>query len=152
MTHYYFDSSALVKNYVVETGTKWVRGICANSNHTIYTIRISGAEIVAAFTLRVRTNSIPVTDGQSAIHQFKADFQSSYQIVEVATPLVDLAMTLIEQHDLRGYDGVQLAGAVSLHQIRQSLALPPLTFVCADKQLNKAAASEGLQIENPNLK
>ncbi|MCZ7667128.1 MAG: type II toxin-antitoxin system VapC family toxin [Chloroflexi bacterium] len=151
MPHYYFDSSALVKNYVLETGTQWVRSLCTDSNHTIYTIRISGAEIVAAFSLRVRTNSISVPDGQRAIRQFKADFQTNYQIIEITTPLINLAITLIEQHDLRGYDSVQLAGAISLHQIRQSLALPPLTLVCADNNLNGAAISEGLLVENPNL-
>ncbi|MBE2222629.1 MAG: type II toxin-antitoxin system VapC family toxin [Anaerolineae bacterium] len=152
MTHYYFDSSGLVKNYVLETGTDWVRNICTNPSHTIYTIRISSAEIVAAFSLRVRTNSIQIADGQSAIHQFKADFQTNYQIVEVTMPLVELAMVLIERHGLRGYDGIQLAGALSLHHIRDSLSLPALTFVCADNRLNEAATTEGLLVENPNLK
>jgi len=150
MSHFYFDSSALVENYVMETGTEWVRGICMDSSHTIYTIRISGAEIVAAFSLRVRTNSIAGEDGQRAIHQLKTDFQGSYQIIEVTEPLVELAMSLIERHGLRGYDGIQLAGALSLHRIRESLALPPLTFVCADAQLNKAAVAEILLVEDPN--
>lgn len=100
----------------------------------------------------MRTNSISVPDGQRAILQFKTDFQTNYQIIEITTSLINLAITLIEQHDLRGYDSVQLAGAISLHQIRQSLALPPLTLVCADKNLNRAAISEGLLVENPNLR
>lgn len=60
MGHFYFDSSALVKRYVLETGTEWVNSIClaAPPIHTIYTVRVTGAEIVAAFFLRVRTGSV----------------------------------------------------------------------------------------------
>ncbi len=31
MGHYYFDSSALVKRYVAETGTDWMNWLCAVS-------------------------------------------------------------------------------------------------------------------------
>lgn len=151
MAHYYFDSSALVKNYVLEGGTEWVRSLCTSSNHTIYTVRISGAEIAAAFYLRVRTNSIAEEDGQRAIHQFKTDFQTRYQIVEVTEALVNSAIILIAKHGLRGYDSIQLAAALTLHQIRDSMALPPLTFVCSDTRLNEAAIVERLAVENPNL-
>ena len=49
MGHYYFDSSALVKRYVAEAGTNWMNRLCAaGAGHTLYTVRISGAEIIAA--------------------------------------------------------------------------------------------------------
>ena len=53
MGHYYFDSSALVKRYVAEVGTEQVIDLCAaDAGHTLYTVRISGAEIVAALFRR----------------------------------------------------------------------------------------------------
>lgn len=151
MAHYYFDSSAVVKRYVSEIGTAWIRGLfTASDNHTIYLVRISGAEIVAALFRRARTGSIAVSDAQAAATQFKNDFQNRYQIVEVTEQLIDSAMMLAEKHTLRGYDSVQLAAAVELQTVRATLSLPPLVFVCADDQLNVVAVDEGLSVENPN--
>lgn len=151
MGHYYFDSSALVKRYVAETGTNWMNRLCATgAGHTLYTVRISGAEIIAALFLRTRTDALAISDAQAAATQFKADFRNRYQIVEATERLVDLAMTLAEKHGLRGYDAVQLAAALELQTARAALSLSIITFVCADNTLNKAAAAEGLPVENPN--
>jgi len=61
MAHLYFDSSALVKRYIREAGTPWISAVCeADSGHMLYTVRISGAEIVAAFFLRVRTGTLSI--------------------------------------------------------------------------------------------
>lgn len=59
-------------------------------------------------------------------------------------------MKLAEAYQLRGYDSIQLAAALALHETRLSLSLSPITFVCADNRLNIAAATEGLIVENPN--
>ncbi|HLF28005.1 MAG TPA: type II toxin-antitoxin system VapC family toxin [Anaerolineae bacterium] len=151
MAHYYFDSSALVKRYVAETGTAWVNRVCAaSSGHTIYTVRISGAEIVSALFRRAQAGAFALSDAQAAAASFKADFASHFQIVEVTTRLVDNAMALAERHHLRGYDAVQLSAALELQTIRASLALPTVTFVCADTKLNLTAVAESLSIENPN--
>jgi len=151
MGHCYFDSSALVKRYVAETGTNWINGLCAiGAGNTLYTVRISGAEIVAALFRRARTGTLAVSDAQSATTQFKADFRNRYQIVEITERLIDLAMTLAEKHTLRGYDSVQLAAALELQTARDIVSLSAITFVCADDKLNAAAVAEGLLVENPN--
>lgn len=150
MAHYFFDSSALVKRYVAETGTAWLNDLYTDSSHILYVVRISGAEIIAALFLRVRTGSIAMSDAQAAATQFKADFRSRYHIVEVTEQLINSAMTLAEKHRLRGYDSVQLAAALELQTVRASLSLPTITFVCTDDQLNIAAITDGLLVENPN--
>jgi uncharacterized protein len=151
MAHYYLDSSALVKRYVSETGTTWIRQLCdPQSQHTIYTVRISGAEIVAALFLRVRTGSVMTTVAQSVARQFRNDFQHAYRIVEVSPGVVEHAMDLAESQGLRGYDSVQLAAALVLQDVRLSLGLSPITFLCADKQLNQAARAEGMIVDNPD--
>ena len=58
-------------------------------------------------------------------------------------------MTLAEQHGLRGYDAVQLAAALGLHAVRHMGGLPPMTFVSADSDLNTAAQTEGLIVDDP---
>lgn len=59
-------------------------------------------------------------------------------------------MALAEAHGLRGYDAVQLAAGRELNTLCNAFSLPPVTFVSADFELNAAAASEGLIVENPN--
>lgn len=151
MGHYYFDSSALVKRYVTEAGTAWVNNLCAPStDHVLYTVRISGAEIIAALFLRARTGSLAMSDVQAVAVRFKLDFRQRYQIVEVTEPLVNSAMVLAEKHGLRGYDAIQLAAAVELQAVRASVALSVITLVSADDKLNMAAVTESLLVENPN--
>lgn len=53
MASYYLESSALVKRYVVETGTAWIRGLCAStSGNTLFIAQVTGVEVVAAVALR----------------------------------------------------------------------------------------------------
>jgi predicted nucleic acid-binding protein len=151
VAHYYLDSSALVKRYVAEIGTAWVTSLCAaSSGHILYVARITGAEIVAALFRRTRSGTLNPSDAQSAATRFKYDFRNRYQVAEVTESLIDSAMSLAEKHGLRGYDSVQLAAALELQSVRAALSLAPITFVCADDQLNAVATVEGLLIEDPN--
>ena len=151
MAHYYLDSSALVKRYVAERGTRWVDRLCeARTGHVIYTVRVSGAEIVAALFRRTRGGSLPRATAQAEAAQFKIDLVDDYQIVEVTESVINTAMRLAEQHGLRGYDAVQLAAALSVQAARGISGLSPLIFVSADSDLNVAAAAEGLPVEDPN--
>jgi predicted nucleic acid-binding protein len=149
---YYFDTSALVKRYVQETGTAWVINLTAPANgHDIYIVRIGGPELIAALFRKVRTGEITQADAVRAAVNFKTDFRVQYQIAEVTTSLTDLAMELAGKHGLRGYDAVHLAAAVELHTVRVEMELPPLTFISADNNLNSAAQAEGLATDDPNI-
>jgi uncharacterized protein len=50
---YFVDSSALVKRYVLETGTAWVRGITRkNPSTVIYIAHITAVEVTCAVARR----------------------------------------------------------------------------------------------------
>ncbi len=89
MAVYFFDSSAIVKRYVSETGTAWVSGII---------VPAAGNRIYVA-----------------AIARLRLDFASEYRIVEITPALIGRAMMLAERHALRGYDAVQVAAALETH-------------------------------------
>ena len=118
--------------------------------HDIYVVRITGPEMIAAFSRKVRTREVTLSDASRASDNFKADFRSQYQVVEVTAGLVERAMTMAQQHGLRGYDAVQLAAASELHTLHNTMELPPLTLVSADSALNNVAESEGLTADDPN--
>jgi uncharacterized protein len=148
---YVLDSSAVVKRYVQELGTAWVRGLTdPAAGHTLSLAGITGVEVVAALTRQARGGALTPTDAAQALHQFRQDFTQQYQTVDLTSSLIAQAMALAETYALRGYDAVPCAVAVALHRARQARGMPVLTLVSADPALNAAAAAEGLAVEDPN--
>jgi uncharacterized protein len=148
---YFLDSSAVVKRYVTEAGTQWVRGLCdPTAGHTLYIARITGAEVIAALARRARTGSLTPGAAQSAMAAFRSDFGGAYLVSELTPALIERAMDLAEARGLRGYDAVQLATALDVNTERCGSGFLPLTLVSADTDLNDAAKAEGLTVEDPN--
>ena len=147
----FFDSSAIVKRYIAETGTIWVENITnLKTGNNIYLARITCVETVSAIVRRARGGSITQSDAQKALALFRHDFANNYYKIEIAPQLLDDAMQIAEKHILRGYDAVQLAAALELRAELQISGTANLTFVSADDALNATAIVEGLTIENPN--
>ena len=151
MATFYWDTSALVKRYAQETGTVWVRNLTNPTlKHDIYTVRMTGVEMIAALFRKANTGQISRHDADLFAHDFRLDWQQQYQIIEVTVNVSELAMKLAEKQGLRGYDAVHLAAALVVQDMRQTMNLPALTFVSAVQEQNQAAANEGLFVENPN--
>lgn len=152
MTVYYFDSSAIVKRYITEVGTGWVIGTAdVVAGNEILISLLARTEVPAAIFKRQREGSITVADAGLAVSDFVSDFSTQYQPMAVTLELAEQAASLAEKHGLRGYDAVQLATALEANKVRDSLGLSKLIFVSADGALNKAALSEALLTDNPNL-
>ena len=147
----YFDSSALVKRYMAESGSAWVQVRCNDQSRTIATVELSRVEIAAAFAGKLRGKFITQAEYQEARTKLAADAQKRYQLLPVTSQRVDEAIELTARHRLRGYDAVHLACALRLNRVLLDNDLPPLTLVAADDDLLKAAQGEGLETENPNL-
>ncbi len=146
MAAYFLDTSAVLKRYVHETGTAWVQALAAPSaRNSLFVVRITQAESVAAITRRERGGSITPQDAATAVADFQLDFARQYRVVEVSAGLVAQAATLARQHALRGYDAVPLAAVLEIHATD-----PSLTLLSADVELNAAAMMEGLLVDDPN--
>lgn len=151
MSALFFDSSSLVKRYAKELGTNWVFSLVRPSaRNRLYLARITGAEVVAALTKRMRVGSLTQSATDKAIARFEREFSNRYLLIEVSPNIIQSAMTLAKNHILRGYDAVQLASALQANQDRVSIGGAPLIFISADNHLNIAAALEGLMVDNPN--
>ena len=151
MTVYFFDSSALVKRYVAEIGSSWVLSLCnPNLKNNVFIAAITAVEITAAVSRRAKGGNINPKDAKTVYLQFKNDIQSEYQVVEITDNIINSAMTIAEKHGLRGYDAVQLAAAKAVNDLCIANNLHSLTFVSADQELNNAAVTEGLVVDNPN--
>jgi uncharacterized protein len=131
---YFFDSSALVKRYVQETGSAWVQALCQQASpQDQYIARIAGVEVISAIARRGKAGDLSPSALATALNRFHEDFARSYEIVEISPAIVARAMEFARRRC-----------------VRQILGLPVLTLVSADANLNSAAVAEGLVVSNPN--
>lgn len=151
MAVYFVETSALAKRYIAETGSAWLRSLLDPSTGcSIYVVRVTAVEIIAAVTRRERGGTLTSTDATTARQAFRSDLATTYQVIEVTPALADRAMLLAEKHGLRGYDAIQLAAGLEVHVRYLATGLPVVTFVSSDTELNAAAMAEGLPIADPN--
>lgn len=155
MASFYFDSSALVKYYIPEVGTHWVKILVDDRagdewRNAVATSSLSVAEVAAAFTKRCRMRDISEGLKAALVSRFLRDGRQRCILLEADNTVIDTAVQLIQRHPLRAYDAVQLASALILNNALIADKLPSLTFVSADKALCRAAQAEGLPTENPN--
>ena len=150
---YYLDSSALVKRYLTEAGSTWLRSLIdPPSDNTVLIAEITQVEVAAAVAARHRAVggiSREVRDG--TVNVLAKHCQNEYQLIATNKVILDQAVELTQRYRLRGYDAVQLATALYANSVLVSSGLAALTIVAADKDLLAAAHAEGLIIENPNL-
>lgn len=147
----FLDSSAITKRYVQEIGTAWVIEIFRpKSFNRVYVAEIALVEVVSALTRRHRGNTLSSSAYSKVQNRFRRNFEEKFFKIETNLTIIEQAADLAERHALRGYDAVQLASAVYLHNRRQQAGLPAITFISADNALNTAAQSEGLNVDNPN--
>lgn len=150
MPAYFFDSSALVKFYVNETGTVWVRSFTDSEDNVIHVASLAKVETVSALTRRLRRRDIAQAEFDNACDDLEQDFASQYRVVSLTEEIIEEAATLAKKHGLRAYDAVQLAAALDTSRIVSQIESTQLTLVSADLELNAAAQAEGLNVENPN--
>lgn len=147
MAVYFLDSSALVKRYVQEVGTIWVRSLTHRAaGHRIFLAHITAVEVTAAVARRRRGRTLSSRQASSILSRFRKHLAGRYTILEMTPGLLAVAMKLANTRELRAYDAVQLAAAVELNRVGQG----GIVLVSADQGLNVAAVSEGLTVEDPN--
>ena len=109
----FFDSSALVKRYIPETGNAWVQSrLRGTPQSDTYIAYVTGPEIMAAFARRLRMGDITLAAYNVAATTFERHFRHRYTRLALSLPVVYTAMDLTKRHHLRGYDAVQLTTAL----------------------------------------
>ena len=151
MAAYFVDSSALVKRYVQEVGTAWVRSITRHSPCTTIGIaRITAVEVTSAVARRRKGRTLTSRKASSILHRFRQHLAGRYNVAQLTAALLDDATRLGVKHALRAYDAVQLAVALEVNRSHQADGFGPITLISADQALNAAARSERMTVEDPN--
>jgi uncharacterized protein len=141
---HYLDTSALVKLYVRESGTDVMLQL-ANSSSNLAVLDLTRVEFHAVVRRRQRMGDVSHDIARTLIDAMDHHLQTLYWVPPVTEAVIEEAIALLDRHPLRAYDALQLAGCVSL---RAQLREQPI-FVCADRQLLRAAEREGLDVLDP---
>ncbi|WP_293125263.1 type II toxin-antitoxin system VapC family toxin [Microcoleus sp. bin38.metabat.b11b12b14.051] len=119
---YFLDSSALIKRYVVEIGSPWIKTLTdSQTGNSLLLVRITWVEVLSAFARRQREGGINAAEVAALIQKFRSEFNSRYRVIEVDEALVERAGELIVQYPLRAYDAVQLASALRVQSVLRSM-------------------------------
>src|SRR5262249_50166962 len=151
MTQYFLDSSALIKRYIIEPGTTWIRPLTSRSSgHTVIIAQITQIEIVSGASRRVREGMLTTRTARAVRLLIDRHARRDYVVIGLTPQVVRRAEDLLAVHPLRTYDAVQLASALESNTRLVVAGLSPLIFVSADTRLLTAAATEGLMPEDPS--
>ena len=152
MSFYFLESSALGKRYTIEIGTPWLNALVApSSGHRIGIAQITPLELVSSLARKQRETRISSRTLQAALLLIERHVNREYIVVQLNKQVEQEAKRLLVTYPMRAMDSIQLASALVInHQLIQA-GMPPLTFICSDKQLLSAATQEQLAIDNPNL-
>ncbi|HEV7590487.1 MAG TPA: type II toxin-antitoxin system VapC family toxin [Longimicrobium sp.] len=153
---YYLDSSALVKLYVREPGSRrlaaWV-GVRAETgvrSVAVSVSRLGFPETMSAITRRRNEGSLSPAEAMKLWNAVLSDFMSgaqTYVVIDPTETIVGRAAILVATYGLRGYDAVHLASALRLQMDVSDQ--DEVVFVSADGRLNRAAAAERLSTADP---
>ena len=156
MRHFFLDTSALVKAYSEEAGSRRVQNIIRGAK-----VQPPANRLVASTLVHPETASAlaQILDGPTAANRGFGQLHrqelpgslggdlNTRVFLAPADPHMDSAAALVWKHKLRGADAVHLATALAT---RQDVPVDAeFYFVSSDVALNRAAAAEGLEVINP---
>jgi len=101
MAAYYLDSSALVKRYVTETGSAWVRDLCQEAANAIFISELALVEVGSAFARRCHRGEIADEQRRNYLAVFIHDCAGSYHLIPTERPTIERGLDLTQRRHLR---------------------------------------------------
>jgi uncharacterized protein len=149
---YYLEPSALVKYYVTEPGSTWVRQVVDEEANVLVSAEITIAEVAAALGVIALMGRISRRQRDAFWGRFTRDLLRRYEFLPTRRTIITRAAALYLKHPLRGFDAIHLASGL---QLQDTLAQQEAgdnalssTYVTSDDRLLTAAQAEGLTVEN----
>lgn len=131
----YFDSSALVKLVLDESGSD-IAAALWNGCDAALSSRLAYPEVCAALAAAGRNHDLTKSEASSAAAEWET-FWASMRPVELSVAVEQSAGELAARHRLRGADAVHLASALAL-------GATDLTIAVWDRRLHAGVIAAGL--------
>jgi len=104
---------------------------------------ITVAEVAASLAAKHRAPvGITQQERDNAVALFLSHCDTQYELLAISRSIIDRAVSLTQNHKLRGYDAVQLATALIANRVLITAGLSHLTPVAADDDLVVAARAK----------
>ena len=98
MNSYFIDTSALVKRYIAEIGSKWIQLLTdPDANNKLILSRITWIEVLSAFSRLKRESVIDDNIFDAVLQSFEFDWYTQYHIVEFDKALSNNAGKLVKK-------------------------------------------------------
>ena len=137
----YFDTSALVKKYISETGSENADKLFLSASE-IYISIIGHVEAVSSFRRLLLEKEIKKKDYELLKSEIAQDFKY-FNVIDVSSEIVYDAVKVIDKYQLKSLDSLHLAAALA---VKTDIDY----FISSDQKLLKAAENEGFKVINPN--
>jgi predicted nucleic acid-binding protein len=139
----FLDTSALVKLYVDEEGTRQMCELAhPDAGHQLAVVSLARIEFRSAIRRRASQGDIDSVGADAMVRQLDKHLDSLLLVVPLSDTVLDQAAVVVDQYLLRAYDAIQLAAG--LHLVSRFPDDEEILFVTADRQLAEAAAGAGL--------
>lgn len=136
----YFDSSAVVKVYVQESGRATVLRLLRL--HEVVVSAILPVEIRGALRRRAEENAIKSSRLPAALNQLAAD-RDQWNLLAVSKEILARAEEIVATHAVRTLDAIHIASAKEFAERLQAR----VPFISADHRQVEAAAAVGLIVQ-----
>ena len=136
---YFFDTSALIKNYIEEPGSETVSNLLRSAD-TVFVSELTLIECFSTVKRLVVEKRIAEDEYARIKDEIRYDF-SFFTRIDIREAILQCE-ELIDAHQLKTLDSIQLASSLCVRTEIQD-------FVCCDKRLLAAAKKEQLSSIDP---
>jgi len=137
---FYFDTSALLKAYVQENGSKEVLALMDKDDNVFGSIVLTKVEMASAIQRAIRATGSSSTNATTAWQDFLDDWEA-FTRLRITTGIIEKASDIAWKYSLRGYDSLHLAAAL----LWQETLGMQVTFAAFDRDLWLASQKAGLE-------
>ncbi|HOV13830.1 MAG TPA: type II toxin-antitoxin system VapC family toxin [Spirochaetota bacterium] len=137
----YFDTSALIKKYIDESGSEIVDNLVIEAD-TILVSRITEIETISTLRRLLLEKEISEIDYKNLKIEIEKDF-NSFEVIEIDFEIINKAKNMIDKYQLKSLDSIQLGTLLSIENIVDK-------FIVCDKKLLESSKKEGFKVFNPN--
>jgi hypothetical protein len=144
MPFYYFDTTALIKRYSRERGTRVVNMLCSKRGRTVIVPTPTITEMYSTLALKSREGELTRDDWYSVLFKFEAESERGlfHFIAPSSQTVLSTKRLILEYPDLKPVQAMHLALALELRPLR-------LSVISSDPHLLEFCRPVGLNSINP---
>ncbi len=141
---YYFDTSALLKRYLVENGSPLIQNLFDQTDMLAVTSAVAFVEGYHGICRKYKNKEFSGKVRNKLLEKFQNDL-NLFKIVDITSKLIELAQTIVRNHVSRTLDAVHVASALFFKQNSDL----DIHFVSSNATQNDTAKNYGLLVLNP---